>query len=91
MEKLAGSDTSCYVGGFTRGMPSYYMIFELDLELKLLTLLDYQGISGGDINDVLLHTATGNSLGMLSNRLSWFYDIRGTCYDSLSIMPRLGS
>lgn len=30
-----------------------------------------------DLNDTLLYTTTGNGLTMMSNRLSWFYDLRG--------------
>lgn len=30
-----------------------------------------------DLGDVLLHATTGNGLTMMSNRLSWFYDLRG--------------
>ena len=38
---------------------------------------DYENVSISDVNDVLQYSAIGNGLGMLSNRLSWFYDLRG--------------
>ncbi|RDL33235.1 Thiolase-like protein [Venustampulla echinocandica] len=38
---------------------------------------DYQTTSTAHIYDTSLYQATGNGMSMLSNRLSWFYDLRG--------------
>lgn len=38
---------------------------------------DYDTLSTLDLDDTLLHATTGNGLTMMSNRLSWFFDIRG--------------
>ncbi|KAL8727064.1 MAG: hypothetical protein Q9166_006307 [cf. Caloplaca sp. 2 TL-2023] len=56
LSKVVGSDTACFVAGFTR---------------------DYDDIAKSEIAKSLLHTTTGNGLTMMSNRLSWFYDLRG--------------
>lgn len=45
--------------------------------LTLLTGLEYHIVCSTDLNDTLPYTTTGNGLTMMSNRLSWFYDIRG--------------
>lgn len=34
-------------------------------------------MTGSDLDNTLLYATTGNGLTMMSNRLSWFYDIRG--------------
>ncbi|SMR58644.1 unnamed protein product [Zymoseptoria tritici ST99CH_1E4] len=38
---------------------------------------EYHIVCSTDLNDTLPYTTTGNGLTMMSNRLSWFYDIRG--------------
>ncbi|KAF2667284.1 polyketide synthase [Microthyrium microscopicum] len=38
---------------------------------------DYEKLSSNDLDDTLLYSVTGNGISMLSNRLSWFYDLRG--------------
>ncbi|KAH8692262.1 polyketide synthase [Talaromyces proteolyticus] len=38
---------------------------------------EYDTVTANDLNDTLLYTTTGNGLTMMSNRLSWFYDLRG--------------
>ena len=38
---------------------------------------DYKTISAFDVDHQPLHASTGNSIAMISNRLSWFYDLRG--------------
>jgi acyl transferase domain-containing protein/ubiquinone/menaquinone biosynthesis C-methylase UbiE len=42
-----------------------------------LTDEDYEKLSNLDQADTLLYSTTGNGLTMMSNRLSWFYDLRG--------------
>ncbi|KAL8808019.1 MAG: hypothetical protein Q9182_000297 [Xanthomendoza sp. 2 TL-2023] len=54
--KIIGSQTACFIGGFTR---------------------DYEEVTKSELAQTLLYTATGQGLTMLSNRLSWFYDLRG--------------
>lgn len=54
--KLVGSETACFIGGFTR---------------------DYEDMTRSELARTLLYTATGQGLTMMSNRLSWFYDLRG--------------
>lgn len=56
MQDIRGSDTSCYVGSFTR---------------------DYAELAGYDPENIPTHHGTGSGDAMLSNRLSWFYDLRG--------------
>jgi hypothetical protein len=53
---MVGTETSVYVGCFTR---------------------DYEAASGRQMDNSLLYQATGSGLAMLSNRLSWFYDLKG--------------
>ena len=62
-ERLAGSDTGVYVGGFM-----------LDNQLQQMGLLNREIISS--------HSATSSTLVMLSNRISYVFDLRGP---SLSI------
>ncbi|PNS14519.1 2-alkenal reductase (NADP(+)-dependent) [Sphaceloma murrayae] len=38
---------------------------------------EYDTVCATDLNDTLLYTTTGNGLTMMSNRLSWFYDLHG--------------
>lgn len=38
---------------------------------------DYELISATDIYDLPLNSASGTGRAMLSNRLSWFFDLRG--------------
>ncbi len=54
--KVAGSDTACFVAGFTR---------------------DYDDVATSELAKTLFYTTTGNGLTMMSNRLSWFYDLHG--------------
>ncbi|KAF2177009.1 putative polyketide synthase [Zopfia rhizophila CBS 207.26] len=56
IEDIVGSDTSCYVGSFTR---------------------DYPEIAGNDAENVPSYHGVGSGDAILSNRLSWFYDLRG--------------
>lgn len=56
MSKVTGSNTSVYVGCFTR---------------------EYDGIMSKDPEVDLRYIATGTGTSMLSNKLSWFYDLRG--------------
>lgn len=58
MDKLVGSDTSCFVGSFCRDFT--------DIQLRdTETLPVYQATGGGP------------SLAFLSNRLSYFFDLKG--------------
>jgi zearalenone synthase (highly reducing iterative type I polyketide synthase) len=56
IETLAGSDTSCYVGCFTR---------------------DYHEMLMRDAETAPMYAGTGTGFSLLSNRVSWFYDLRG--------------
>lgn len=56
MEDVAGSNTSCYVGSFTR---------------------DYNDLLGMDREDFPLYHGTGTGSAIMSNRVSWFYDLKG--------------
>lgn len=56
LSQVVGSDTACFVGGFTR---------------------DYDDITTSELAKTLLYTTTGTDLTMMSNRLSWFYDLHG--------------
>lgn len=56
MEDIVGSNTSCYVGSFTK---------------------DYSEILERDLEDGHKYHATGNGSAILSNRLSWFFDLKG--------------
>lgn len=56
MEDIVGSNTSCYVGSFTRDYPEMVASDRENLPL-------YHGIGAGD--------------AILSNRISWFFDLRG--------------
>lgn len=56
LQKLVGSETSVYVGCFSR---------------------DYEAIAARQMDNMLLYQATGQGLAMLSNRLSWFFDLKG--------------
>lgn len=38
---------------------------------------DYEEITARDVYDMLLYQATGSGRAMLSNRLSWFYNLHG--------------
>ena len=40
-------------------------------------MIEYDTVCATDLVDTLLYTTTGNGLTMMSNRLSWFYDLRG--------------
>lgn len=41
---------------------------------------DYLNVSGADINRQSMYQSTGCGNSMLSNRLSWFYDLRGPSF-----------
>ena len=56
MEMVLGSNTSCYVGCFTK---------------------DYSDMLSRDVENANMYHSTGNGSAMLSNRLSWFYDLKG--------------
>lgn len=56
MEDIAGSQTSCYVGCFTK---------------------DYSEMITRDPENGPMYHATGNGASILSNRLSWFFDLKG--------------
>lgn len=56
MEKLAGSNTSCYVGCFSR---------------------DYNEILTHDPETSPVYVSTGNGAAILSNRVSYFFDLKG--------------
>jgi acyl transferase domain-containing protein len=56
IEKLAGSDTGCFVGCFTK---------------------DYSEMIVRDSETSPMYAATGTSASILSNRISWFYDLKG--------------
>ncbi|GAB1312343.1 Polyketide synthase [Madurella fahalii] len=56
IENIAGSDTSCYVGCFTR---------------------DYHEMLMRDAETAPMYAGTGTGFSLLSNRVSWFYDLRG--------------
>ncbi|KAL6789095.1 fatty acid synthase S-acetyltransferase [Trichoderma sp. SZMC 28012] len=38
---------------------------------------DYEGLLGRDPENLSAYQATGNGMAMLSNRVSWFYDLKG--------------
>lgn len=56
MESLAGSNTSCFVGCFTR---------------------DYHEMTVRDAEAAEVYTVTGLGFSLLSNRVSWFFDLKG--------------
>ncbi|KAJ5260475.1 hypothetical protein N7478_012080 [Penicillium angulare] len=56
VDNLAGSDTSVYVGTFTK---------------------DYSELLSADTEDVPIHYGTGTGTAIVSNRVSWFFDLRG--------------
>ena len=56
LEKIAGTDTSCYIGNFTT---------------------DYREMLLRDPDFAPLYTLSGSGQELLSNRISWFYDLRG--------------
>lgn len=56
MENLVGSDTSCYVGSFSK---------------------DYAEMIGADQEDLPLYYGIGTGTAILSNRISWFFDLKG--------------
>ncbi|KAL4862617.1 hypothetical protein BDV12DRAFT_178594 [Aspergillus spectabilis] len=56
IERLTGSDTSCFVGCFTR---------------------DYHEMLMRDAEAAPMYAGTGTGFSLLSNRVSWFYDLRG--------------
>jgi acyl transferase domain-containing protein len=55
-EELAGSNTGCFVGCFTK---------------------DYSDMIVRDSETSPQYAATGTSASILSNRISWFYDLKG--------------
>lgn len=38
---------------------------------------DYSRIMAKDPDEAAIHAATGQTMAMLANRLSWFYDLKG--------------
>ena len=56
MHSLAGSDTSCYVGSFSK---------------------DYTEMMAADQEDLPLYYGIGTGTAILSNRISWFFDLHG--------------
>ncbi|KAK5055284.1 hypothetical protein LTR84_013034 [Exophiala bonariae] len=56
VDDLVGSDTSCYVGCFTR---------------------DFHEMLMRDTETSPMYAGTGTGFSLLSNRVSWFYDLRG--------------
>ncbi|KAJ4146079.1 hypothetical protein LMH87_004909 [Akanthomyces muscarius] len=56
MEEVNGSETSCYVGSFTR---------------------DYSDMMACDPDDLPLYHSTGTGSAILSNRVSWFFNMKG--------------
>lgn len=56
MEDFVGSQTSCYVGNFSR---------------------DYYDLMDRDMETAPLYASTGNASAILSNRISYFYDLKG--------------
>lgn len=56
ISKIAGTDTGCFVGCFTR---------------------DFDQMTGADVYSVAPYAATGGGATMLSNRVSWFYNLKG--------------
>jgi acyl transferase domain-containing protein len=56
IENLTGTQTSCYVGCFTR---------------------DYHEMLMRDAETSPMYAGTGTGFSLLSNRVSWFYDLRG--------------
>ena len=56
LEKIAGTDTSCYVGNF---------------------MTDYREMILRDPDFAPLYTLSGSGQEAISNRISWFYDLRG--------------
>ena len=63
---------SCFAGGFSRGKTSQAYI-----QRSTNASIEYDTLSTVDLDNALLHATTGNGLTMMSNRLSWFYDLRG--------------
>jgi 3-oxoacyl-(acyl-carrier-protein) synthase len=43
----------------------------------VLIFLDYEQIVMRDPDDTPQYAATGNGIAIMSNRISWFYDLRG--------------
>ena len=56
MSSLVGTDTSCYVGSFSK---------------------DYTEMVGSDQEDLPLYHGIGTGTAILSNRISWFFDLHG--------------
>ncbi|KAF9875052.1 hypothetical protein CkaCkLH20_07318 [Colletotrichum karsti] len=56
MEKVDGSNTSCFVGCFTR---------------------DYSDMLACDREDLPLYHGTGTGSAIMSNRISWFFNMKG--------------
>ncbi|KAK4168696.1 type I iterative polyketide synthase [Cladorrhinum sp. PSN259] len=59
MESVQGTDTSVFIGSFTR---------------------DYEQLSFIDPHTMARESATGTATAILSNRISYFFDLRGTSF-----------
>ncbi|MCJ1354257.1 MAG: hypothetical protein MMC33_004244 [Icmadophila ericetorum] len=59
VEKVAGTDTSCYIGNFTT---------------------DYREMLLRDPDFAPLYSLSGSGQELISNRISWFYDLRGPSF-----------
>ncbi|KAL8853735.1 MAG: hypothetical protein Q9221_001378 [Calogaya cf. arnoldii] len=64
MEDVVGSNTSCYVGTFTQ-----------DYNEMVSRFISTQSLH--DAENVHMYHATGTGKAILSNRISWFYDLNG--------------
>ena len=56
IDNLVGSDTSCFVGSFSK---------------------DYSEMVAVDPEDMPLYFGVGTGTAILSNRISWYFDLRG--------------
>ena len=59
LDKIAGTDTSCYIGNFTT---------------------DYREMLLRDPDSAPLYSLSGSGQELISNRISWFYDLRGPSF-----------
>lgn len=59
MEKVAGTNTSCYVGQFVS---------------------DYREMLFRDPETAPTYSVTGTGTSLVSNRVSWFFDLKGPSF-----------